>query len=547
MYSRIVIILAVCILTLAVAVDQWNPDIESTATPGREEALEAALTRNRTVSLQRTQTPSLTTVEDESDESLQDHDERTSEFALFRRTADVQPREGEASLRYGWLDPAIAIDQISVAAATTGRGWVFGWIQLEPGFERASLRNEWAAHGTVVLGFSGEFARARLPQSKTSLQALASHPAVVGFGVRPSEKKIAPSLLQVDSAYGGEVPVLIGLMDEDSGGGWRTELEARGVVVGDWLENARAYSANIQRHRVPEIADADFVSSIEPVEVVRTLLDTAVTVMGADSLRTYDAATGSFSGTVGSSVSVGIADTGLNVLHRDIASGRSSICGKNFYPDPIGDEEFDLWSDYLGHGTHVTGIVAGAGSVSPEFAGMAPGTGHIRMAKVANRDGSGNTLTIANGIQYLLRETSCTWQGVPSESVRPLIVNLSIGGFGARNGRGVANRNIDAVIWQGDQLILFAAGNFGTDGTSNESTAKNSLAVGAVTDAGVIAGFSSHGPTADGRLGPHVVGTGSAVLSTRGNGRSKEYVSLSGHQHGGTFGCRRGRATHGPE
>ena len=317
-------------------------------------------------------------------------------------------------------------------------------------------------------------------------------------------------------------------MQDDPDGTWRGELEAMGAVVGDWLAGARAYSANVKPAQVLTIAEADFVSSIEPVKVLRSLLDTAVAVMGADGLRTYNAAYGSFTGVIGTSASVGFADSGLNIFHEDIASNRASICGGNFFPDASGNADLDLWSDYAEHGTHVVGIVAGAGATSPEFAGMAPATGHLRMAKVVNREGVGSTLTIAKGVQYLLRATGCTWDGERTPFVRPWIVNLSVGGDGARNGLGVSNRLIDSAVQASGQLFVFAAGNSGSDGTSDESTTKNSLSVGAITDAGVVAGFSSHGPTSDGRLVPHIVATGSAVLSAKGNGASTGYQSFRG-------------------
>ncbi|MYA15700.1 MAG: S8 family serine peptidase [Gammaproteobacteria bacterium] len=73
-----------------------------------------------------------------------------------------------------------------------------------------------------------------------------------------------------------------------------------------------------------------------------------------------------------------------------------------------------------------------------------------------------------------------------------------------------------------------AAGNSGSSGVSGQSSAKNVVSIGAVTDAGVVNSFSSHGPTADGRLNPHVVGTGSAVQSARGNARRGGYWRASG-------------------
>ncbi|MYJ75421.1 MAG: S8 family serine peptidase, partial [Gammaproteobacteria bacterium] len=54
------------------------------------------------------------------------------------------------------------------------------------------------------------------------------------------------------------------------------------------------------------------------------------------------------------------------------------------------------------------------------------------------------------------------------------------------------------------------------------------LTVGAASNTGDIAVFSSRGPTADGRLMPKIVGTGVAVLSPRGGGSTGRYFLASG-------------------
>lgn len=528
MRSRIAIILGACIVVLALAIDSRHTDVEAVGTKGRDDTTNATLAHNQAVSAQRAASPEQFETLTEPGKRSNTPESPTEEFALFRRIPGEMPQGSEASATHGWLDPSVSIDQVAAAATKAGRDWVFGWVQLRSGFEREQLKDEWVAHEMSVLDYSGTYARVRLPASRSSLEALAVHPAILGLGIPSAEEKVSPALMEPDAAIASELPVLISLMEDDPDGVWRTELEARGAVVGDWLAGARAYSANVQPAQVLTIAEADFVSSIELVEVVRSLLDTAVTVMGADRLRTYNASSGSFTGATGTSASVGFADSGLNIFHEDIASNRASVCGENFYPDESGNEDLDLWTDYGGHGTHVAGIVAGAGSTRGRFAGMAPGTGHLRMAKVVDREGTGSTLTIANGVQYLLRGTSCTWDGRRSASVRPWIVNLSVGGEGARNGLGVANRYLDWAVHETGQLFVFAAGNSGSGGTTDQSTTKNSLSIGAITDAGVITGFSSHGPTSDGRLAPHVAATGSALLSARGNGTSTGYVSLRG-------------------
>ena len=527
MGTRIAFVIAIGILFLAIVLDFGSPSIDTNVSDQQNEAIAAAIARNRDVSAQRASTPSDSVVMDAT--VSVEHVPRSQhiEFKHFEKGPDLAA-DTETGLAHGWLEKSNAIDRILAKATMAERGWVFGWVQIAPGFDRNDLSEQWRNYGVHAIGFSGEFARVRFSDSRDAIESLAAHAAVIGLGIQPSGEKISPNLESSMASSLGEVPVLISLMEADWSGTWRTDLEARGAVIGDWLPYARAYSANVRVDTVATLADLDYVSGIEPIEVFQVLLDTAVPAMGVDGLRAYDDTTGNFSGVIGESIAVGVVDTGLNISHRDISTSRTSVCGGNFYPDDGGDGQFDLWSDFQGHGTHVTGIIAGNGVGQSQFAGMAPGVQHIRIAKVLNRAGSGDSVTVANGVRYLLDETACEWQGRQTEAVKPLILNMSLGGPGERNGRGASNRNIDAVIAHGSQLLVIAAGNDGSSGTSNEATAKNVLAVGSVTDAGVVNGFSSHGPTADGRLNPHVVGTGSSVVSAEGNSSTASYVRFNG-------------------
>ena len=527
MGSRVAFVLAIGILTLALVLDFSQPSTDLVTTGPNEDTLTTTIARNKAISEQRKSNPTaLQTIEVESQPDSDPEKHRIA-FKHFQRGPDVQARS-EFIVQHRWLDTPTPIDSILEKAEQMGRNSVFGWIQVAPGSEHEQLRVDWLALDVQTIGFNGEFARVRFPNSPNTLAELVKHPGVVGMGIQPSTEKIStPLASRMDSAT-SELPVLISLIETDRTGSVRMDLEARGAVVGEWLPYARAYAANASAEDIPAIAEADYVVMIEPIEVFRVLLDTAVPVMGADGVRTYSESRGAFTGTTGESTVVGIIDTGLNIDHKDIASGRSSICGANFYPDNEGDGRLDLWSDYGGHGTHVAGIIAGNGSVNPAFAGMAPSIQHLRIAKVLDRDGSGDSVTVANGVRYLLGETACEWQDTQSEALKPLVLNMSIGGNGERNGRGATNRSIDSVVSYGSQLLVLAAGNDGVDGTSNESTAKNVLSVGAVTDAGAIAIFSGHGPTADGRLNPHVVGTGSSIVSASGNSSNSTYARARG-------------------
>ena len=527
MGTRIALVLGVVILMVALLLDLGYPSNDTEVSRSSVDALAAAITRNRDVSAHRAAKPTESNLTDVAVQVDLKAASKRVEFKRFTKSADVTTI-AESTIEHDWLARADAVELILTAVEETGRGWAFGWVQLKPGFDRPGLSELWEESNVQAIGMSGEFARLRLPGSRSALETLIDHPDIVGVGMQPPEEKISSRFESMERSLASELPVLITLMEADTNGTWRSNLESNGVVVGEWLPYARAYSANVQVDAISTLASFDYVASIEPVEVFQVLLDTAVPVMGVDGVRTYNETTGTFTGVTGESIPVGVIDTGLNLSHTDIATNRTSVCGGNFYPDDGGDGDFDLWSDYSGHGTHVTGIIAGNGSGRAQFAGMAPSVPHIRFAKVLNRDGSGDSVTVANGVRYLLGETACEWEGTQSEAVKPMILNMSLGGPGERDGRGASNRNIDAVISLGTQLLVIAAGNDGTQGTSNEATSKNALAVGSVTDAGVVNNFSSHGPTSDGRLNPHVVGTGSAVVSAKGNSSTSSYVQYNG-------------------
>ena len=311
-----------------------------------------------------------------------------------------------------------------------------------------------------------------------------------------------------------QVPVFITLMADDADGRWRQALEDLGAVVGRFDPDVRAYTANVTYAQLGTIASTDYVLAVEPVGIVRPAHDTSVPAMGADALRAYDGSPGIFSGINGASVPIGVMDTGLNINHLDIASNRESICGANFVwglggPDGTLREAEDLWIDEGGHGTHVTGTIAGNGTVQPRFAGMAPAVRHIRFAKVLSFGGFGLFDDINRGMDFLAVATECAEEGRSSVPVKPLIVNMSLSGSSrAFAGRGTSARKLDSIVWGHRQLYVVSQANAGISGFSNYGTAKNSLSVGAVLDSGDIAAFSSHGPTADGRLAPQVVATG---------------------------------------
>ena len=448
------------------------------------------------------------------------------------RMTDRTRKAGElAMVGLDWLGPPKSVADLVRQAAQADRPWSYGWIRLAPDATLSTIEAPLSSLGVEVVGSAGGLVRARLPGNQDKLEAIAGLPGVYGVGAMPTGEKLAQSLLEASQtlpAY-DRIPVLITLMDGDRDGRWRRALETLGATVGDFDAAIRVYPANVGHEALTAVAAADFVLAVEPVGLARATHDTSVPAMGVDGLRSYVPSDGLFTGITGASVPVGVLDTGLNINHVDIDTNRDSICGANFVA--LGDslaEEDDLWVDSFGHGTHVTGTIAGAGVAQTRFAGMAPGVRDIRVAKVLDRSGRGLNLGVRRGMDHLAQATSCDAGGSPRPVV-PAIVNMSLSSVSRwHEGRDVGARKVDSVVWSRRQLYVVSQANANIHGVSNYATAKNALSVGSVMDGGHIAAFSSHGPTADGRLSPRLVATGVRVNSARGDGSRGGYRASSG-------------------
>ena len=457
------------------------------------------------------------------------------EMTRARIPAGAEAGDERSSPGPDWLNTAASIETIVDQASAAGRDWSFGWVRAArdagPNDVAASLEE----FGATALGTSGNLVRAELPGDPALLHEISALPEVDGLGAVPPERKLPEAFARdlAEASLYDQAPFFITLMADDPDGRWRRQLEDLGAVVGRFDPDLRAYAANLSYGQVEAVAAADFVLAVEPVGIVRPAHDTSVPAMGADALRTYGGTPGIFSGMGGASVPIAVMDTGLNINHLDIASNRESICGANFawfsfFSSPA-DEAADLWIDAGLHGTHVTGTMVGNGSVQPRFAGMAPSVRHIRFARVLNSLGFGSADSVLRGMDFLSEATECAGPGRLAEPLKPLIVNMSLSGSSRRfEGRGFTERKLDSIVWGHRQLYVVAQSNESIDGFSDFGAAKSSLSVGATLDSGDIAPFSSHGPTADGRLAPQVAAAGVRVNSTRGGGSRSEYWASNG-------------------
>lgn len=218
-------------------------------------------------------------------------------------------------------------------------------------------------------------------------------------------------------------------------------------------------------------------------------------------------------GSRGKGVTVAIIDTGIDYTHPALGGGFGPgfrvLGGWDFVnndADPFDDN---------GHGTHVSGIVAGQ---SDTITGVAPEASLIAY-KVLGANGSGSD---SNVIAAIERAADPNGDGNTSDHVD--VANLSLGGGG--NPDDPTSTAIDNATATGVTFCI-AAGNSGAfHSIASPGTARSAITVGASDISDKMASFSSGGPNMKNiAIKPDVVAPGVAILSSYpGN----SYATLSG-------------------
>ncbi len=173
-------------------------------------------------------------------------------------------------------------------------------------------------------------------------------------------------------------------------------------------------------------------------------------------------------GFTGKGITVGIVDSGIDAEHPDLA-GRI-LKTKDFTGNGIRDR--------VGHGTHVAGVIAGAG---PVYRGMAPDAS-ILAAKAIDVEGGTDDAVLA-AISW------CAYSGAQ-------VINLSLGGPGDPD--DVLSQECDALMREGT-VVCVAAGNSGPGSRTigSPGTSRLAITVGATDKDGNLAFYSSRGPVKD--------------------------------------------------
>ena len=180
----------------------------------------------------------------------------------------------------------------------------------------------------------------------------------------------------------------------------------------------------------------------------------------------------------GSAVPVAVIDTGIDYTHPDLAANYGG--GYDFVsldPDPADDH---------GHGTHVSGTIAGAmnnltGDPGDEegIVGVAPNA-RILAYKVCNASGSCSDFAIASAIAQAVTDGA-------------KVINMSLGA--ATYSQALDDAVQDA--WMAGLVIVAGAGNSGVTTPFYPAALNNVVSVGASDEDDLRASFSNYGSWVD--------------------------------------------------
>ena len=468
-------------------------------------------------------------------------------------TSHSQPAPPLLRLHRGAFEATQATSSATPSSLLTAAPGAYAILQLRGPItlvDRTALEST----GVKLLEYLPDFAYLAQGTPK-QLAAAARLPQVYARTPFTLADKFAPAILRVlqrgENNFG---PVhVIGWPDDN------------GALTHDLSALAANQPITFNATQLLQAANLESVRWIEPASHPFLLNDHARAIMNVDAAWENQSL-------FGAGQIIAVADSGLDT--GDMLTMSPDFAGRitaTHVLSPTGD-----WGDGHGHGTHVTGSIAGAGvqsgaitathTYTGSFAGVAPEASLVIQAFEIGSDGS--LLGLPNDYYTLFSQAytdgarlhSDSWGFYTGSFANPPLEE-TFGGY------PYGSQRTDEFLWDHpDMTIFFAAGNSGVDGPPNASgfcffnddgvidpdsllapaTAKNIVTIGAAesdrstggfgsypwswlnpfcfasspiaedyvaNNAEGMAAFSSRGPTDDGRIKPDIVAPGTNIVS----------------------------------
>ena len=186
----------------------------------------------------------------------------------------------------------------------------------------------------------------------------------------------------------------------------------------------------------------------------------------------------------GAGVTIAVLDTGVAYTNRKSFRRSPDLTGARFVAgwDFVDDDAYPL--DRNGHGTHVASTIAEQTDNGSGLTGLAYGA-RIMPVRVLDAAGDGDALKIARGVVYAVDHGA-------------KVINLSLN-FDRAISAGQIPELLRAFRYAAGRgvLVVTAAGNAHAEGLPYPARAEDVLAVGATTEFGCVASYSSFGRDLD--------------------------------------------------
>lgn len=203
----------------------------------------------------------------------------------------------------------------------------------------------------------------------------------------------------------------------------------------------------------------------------------------------------------GSNVKIAILDSGIDGETSHGAFEERIVYEESFVNTFNGFSSNESTHDYHGHGTHVAGIAAGAGT---DYRGIAYKADLVNL-KVSDMSGHSTPEAMLAAIDEAIIQ-------------RVDVISISIG-FGKSSPWGLGDEitlAVDSAVDAGI-VVVVAAGNEGTEdrlaSIGSPASARKAITVGATNGSYKVASFSSRGPSFNYKVDPDIVAPGVQIIA----------------------------------
>ena len=417
-------------------------------------------------------------------------------FAVLQAAAQ---KKDSILLQSGWVPTVPNISGASIdnfnRAAPREKSRAFVVLQFDA-MPNEGVKRSLAAQGIVLLDYLPRNAFTATISGNIRTGSLQTARVRSIISLKP-QQKMHPSLhgLQVPHwavKQSGTVDVQVVFPKSFSSAEVVAALREKNIsIVSQDLAAYQVLTLRIALNRLAELASYPFITYVEPVSPdAQPLNYNNRWASGALVLNQATALGGK--GLNGEGVTIGVGD------NADV----------QFHPDFYGRLINRSTTTYEGHGTHVTGIAAGAGNINEM------GRGYASKATIISQYFNG---ILVNTPVYVKDHNMV----ITNNSYSAIAINCET--FGIYN---ISSYVIDRQAFELPHLQhVFAAGNSGNASCGiyppgygsvlgGFQSAKNVLSVGAATHLGVLWPKSSKGPVKDGRVKPDIIAMGAGVFSS---------------------------------